>query len=770
MSDHRFSAGLNSQQQQAVAHGTGPLLILAGAGTGKTRVITQRIAALLDSGLARDPREILALTFTNKAAQEMRERTEALCGPSVRAATISTFHSACARWLRRYGRHAGLSASFSIYDDDDQVALIRTIAERLALPHDASAARSYRQRIDQAHNQALRVHEVHSAARGREGEVFAELYENYQTELRRNNATDFGDMLASVVHMLEDDDSLRASFRQLFPWVLVDEFQDTNVAQYRLLQQLCPSDGNLCAVGDDDQSIYRWRGASVENLQAFQADFACTTIALVQNYRSTSPILEAAHEVVHRLPTRMDKRLVTDRADGQPVSAFIGADDREECDFIARAIVRMRREQGLSWSDFAVFYRTNAQSRGFEERLRAAQVPHRVVGSTSFFDRREIKDIVAYLRLIANPRDDVAMRRVINTPPRGIGASTLHLIELHAAHSPGSGLIDALIELGSTPPPRTPKKTRSSLKQAADLFTRLRVLGGHARPDEIIEAVLQESEYETWVRDSDPDAGEDRLANLDELRNSARDYAEREPESSLTGFLEQVTLAADHAIADDDDPSWVSLMTVHAAKGLEFPIVFVSGLEEETFPLNRKGMATEAELEEERRLCYVAMTRARDQLVLSASMRRRTHGQVKWMQPSRFLLELGDERLTMVQESASGGVNWRERTHHASNAAGRIEEGVPHVVRPTFDEFDQRPWQERMASVPEAGIIFDDSHFPEESVASARGYVGRRAQHKLFGIGTVTDADPTGDHIRLTIDFPDAGTKKVVLKYVELLD
>jgi DNA helicase-2/ATP-dependent DNA helicase PcrA len=768
VSEHRFSAGLNSQQQQAVEHGTGPLLILAGAGTGKTRVITQRIASLLDRGLASEPREILALTFTNKAAQEMRERTEALCGPSVRKATISTFHSACARWLRRYGRHAKLTASFSIYDDDDQIALIRTIAERLALPHDASAARSYRQRIDQTHNQALRVHEVHTAARGREGEVFAELYENYQAELRRNNATDFGDMLASVVHMLQDDEQLKASFRAMYPWVLVDEFQDTNVAQYQLLQELCPPDGNLCAVGDDDQSIYRWRGASVENLQSFQDDFVCTTIALVQNYRSTSPILDAAHEVVHRLPSRMEKRLVTDRTDGQPVQVYIASDDREECEFIARAIARTRAEKHLSWSDFAVFYRTNAQSRGFEERLRAAQVPHRVIGSTSFFDRREIKDIVAYLRLIANPSDDVAMRRVINTPPRGIGASTLHIIDLHAAHRGGSGLVDALIDIGSAPPPRTPKRTRAALKTAAELFSRLRTLQNHARADEIIEAVLEESGYETWVRESDPDAGEDRLANLDELRNSAKEYGDREPQGTLSGFLEHVALAADQVIADDDDPSFVSLMTVHAAKGLEFPVVFVSGLEEETFPLNRKGMATEAELDEERRLCYVALTRARDQLVLSASMRRQVHGQIKWMQPSRFLIELGDERLVMLPDSASNRVNWRDRGGAATSSGGPADRTS--ARGPTFDEFDQRPWQERMASVPETGIVFDDSHFPEESVANARGYVGRRAQHRLFGIGNITDADPAGEHIRLTIDFPDVGTKKVVLKYVELLD
>jgi DNA helicase-2/ATP-dependent DNA helicase PcrA len=762
VSEYRFSAGLNHEQQAAVLHGSGPLLILAGAGTGKTRVITSRIASLIHDR-AVDPRQILALTFTNKAASEMKERAIALAGPGAAAATISTFHSACARWLRRYAGLVGRTSSFSIYDEDDQLAMIRTIAERLALPHDASAARSYRHRIEQAHNRALRVDEVQTAARGREGEVFASLFREYEVQLRQNNATDFGDLIASMVHLLQDQPHVRDLFRANYPWVMVDEFQDTNHAQFMLLRELCAADGNICAVGDDDQSIYRWRGASVENLRAFSDHFAGATVALVQNYRSTAPILKAAHDVVSRLPQRMDKTLRTDRTDGEPVGLFVGNDDREECTHVARTIASMRRAGERSWSDFAVFYRTNAQSRGFEESLRAAQVPYRVVGSTSFFDRREVRDVVAYLRLVANPRDDVALRRVINTPPRGIGASTLHQLELHAASRGTESLVMALTDLAGSSRTRIPKKTRAALSEAAVLFTRLCSMGPDAPVDAVMDAVLTETGYEAWMNGQESSDAEDRLANLDELRNAAREFCAREPSPSLTAFLEQVSLTAGPVELSDDDVSQVSLMTVHSSKGLEFPVVFATGLEEETFPLVRRGAVTDDELDEERRLCYVAMTRARDVLVLTAAMRRRVHGQIRWTQPSRFLVELGDAGLSMMQESAVRTVHWRD-------SSGRQQAAESSVARPVWDDMDQRPWQERDGAIPEAGIVFDDSHFPEHSVQVARGYVGRRARHALFGVGQVVEADPTGEHVRLTILFPDVGTKKVVLKYVELLD
>jgi DNA helicase-2/ATP-dependent DNA helicase PcrA len=774
-----LQAGLNPEQAAAVVHTSGPLLILAGAGTGKTRVITHRIASLVMRGLAA-PREVLALTFTNKAAAEMRDRTQVLIGHDAKFATISTFHSACARWLREYARYAELKPSFSIYDDEDQLSLVRVVAEAMNIPHDAAAARSYRQRIEQANNEAMRTVEVQSRARGRDGELFAELYTAYQAALIQANAVDFGSLVSTMVHLLEDNEEIRSQFRRRYRHVLVDEFQDTNRAQYRLLRQLAGDDSQIAAVGDDDQSIYRWRGATVENVRAFQSDYACTTIALEQNYRSTRPILDAAHTVVKHLSERLDKRLRTDRQDAEAVRVCILSDDREEADFVARSISRIRRERNLAWNDFAVFYRTNAQSRMFEERLRAEGVPYEVVGGTGFFERREIRDVLAYLRLTVNPTDDIAFRRVVNVPSRGVGTGTLRQIEVFAADHAHGSLRTALAEYVKAPLGKLPKKTRESLQRFHALLSTFAEAALHADAAQFIDMVLSETSYLTWLDETEPDTADDRRANVDELRNAARDYCDRAEDKSLIGFLEYSALRGSPE-EQQSDGTTVSLMTVHGSKGLEFPVVFATGLEDETFPLQRRQALTPEESDEERRLCYVAFTRARDLLTITACTRRRMHGQTRYTRPSAFLLNLSDEPVILLPESISIRIDWQGGGGGSGGGSASIGGTGPRLPaqRPGFDEFDQRPWQERAATaggsqivgeIPEAGIIFDDSHFPEASLQKARGYVGRRARHTIFGIGKVVDADPTGEHIRLTIDFPGAGIKKVVLKYVDLLD
>jgi DNA helicase-2/ATP-dependent DNA helicase PcrA len=783
--DASGAPALNEAQARAVTHGAGPLLILAGAGTGKTRVITHRIAHLVREGGV-DPASIVAMTFTNRAAREMRERTEGLIGARAQALQMGTFHSICARWLRSLAPRVGLRPSFSIYDDDDQLALIRVVAEAQNLPHDQAAARSYRQRIDQARNEGLRTHDVATRARGREGELFARLFAAWEEALLRANACDFGALIQHMVTILEDDDALRTRWQARFPWVLVDEFQDTNVAQYRLLAALCPRDGNVTVVGDDDQSIYRWRGASVENVRRFHDDFQATTVALELNYRSRPVILQAAHEVVRHLPQRMDKSLRASRPEAGPLQVCVCTDDREEAEFVARELLRVRTDEGLAWRDCAVFYRTNAQSRSLEEQLRALSIPHEVVGGTSFYERREIRDVLAWLRIATNPDDDVALRRIVQAPPRGIGTGTLREWDvLREQHRLPSLRAVVARQAGSTGA-RGGKKKQGATVAFDALLQTLETLVHQGEPAALVlDAVLRETGYETWLATSEPLEAEDRQRNLDELRAAAEDHDRAHPGSGVPGLLENLALRA-HETPEASEAAAaagaVTLMTVHAAKGLEFPAVWVTGLEEEVFPLMRRGQTTDAELEEERRLCYVALTRAMDRLTLTAAMRRRLYGQTRWMDPSRFLLELQPLSPTVVPASVSDRLDWRSSGRSATPARTPPDafSQVAPVIRRRGGaaqpdaEWDQRPAHERGGGsdpvVPEQGIVFDDSHFPAESVAHARRFVGRRARHNSFGVGTVVDADPTGTHVRLTIDFPGVGERRVVLRYVELLD
>lgn len=764
---------LNPAQRAAVVATDGPLLILAGAGTGKTRVITWRIAHLLASGQAL-PSEILAVTFTNRAARELKERVAHLAGPDAAQIHVSTFHSACARWLRREGRPVGLGPSFSVLDTDDQLALIRQVAEDLHLPADATTARSYAERIDAAHQAALRIHEVHETSTGRAAETFAELFEAYERTLTRIQACDFGSLIARMVHLLEDEPRVRERFHARYRHVMVDEFQDTDPAQYRLLRALAPLGGNVAVVGDDDQSIYGWRGATVANVRAFRDDYDATVVALEQNYRSTRTILEAAHAVVLRLPDRMEKKLRTDRDDDRPITVHVAIDDREEAEWVARSIEEARAARGLRWQEIAVFYRANAQSRVIEERLRARGLPYTITGGVSFYERREVRDVLAWLRILANPSDDVAFRRIVQAPPRGIGRTTLQQLESARRDGHATTLRDALAR-HATFVRKPAARTRDALTALHTLLASLDTIARSAPANEVIEAVLQETGYLTWLGEQKDDDVEDRVRNLDDLRVSAREFATSLPSATLVDFLESVTLRAHQE--DDPEAGAIQLMTVHAAKGLEFDTVFVTGLEDRQFPNLRRGATMEdADLEEERRLWYVAVTRARTQLVLSAAMRRRLYGQTRPADPSPFLLELNEAWTTISRESASASADWRR-------SRGGWESGESRAPRRAgdaragsgWDPLDQRAgWEEpawdALPVVPEEGVVFDDSYYPEDSVRSARSLVGRSARHKLFGTGRILDADPVGPRVRLTIEFPAVGTKKVVADYVEILD
>ncbi|TVR02360.1 MAG: hypothetical protein EA398_07850 [Deltaproteobacteria bacterium] len=746
---------LNPMQAAAVAHRDGPLLVLAGAGSGKTRVITHRIAALLKSGVP--AHSLLALTFTNKAAREMRSRAQRLAGSSLDGATLSTFHSVCARWLRAEGSRLGLTRAMTIVDDEDQLQILRRLTRTMALPHDSGTLRHYRQRIDEWRHDGASPAQAVERAIGREAEEEARLYQRYEDTLRASNSVDFGGLIAWTLHLLEHEDDLREQFRERYRYVMVDEFQDTDVAQYRLLRALVPDDGNITVVGDDDQSIYGWRGASVENVGRFTEDYRDVCIVkLEQNYRSSPQILETAHAVVESLPDRMPKRLFTTRSDGPRVRLFIGRNDREEAEWVAGEIHRLRREHGLSFDDMAVFYRTNAQSRVLEERLRAAGTDHRIIGGVSFYERREVRDVLAYLQLAVNPLDDNAFFRVVNTPSRGVGRTTIELLD-QARRGEGLSLLAALGPFEAAPPSRLNRRTREGLRQFRDTMAALQMAAHEGRVDEALDVLLVETGYlETLAASRDPDA-EDRIRNVEELRHAAVEFAMHAP-SGATGvvdFLESITLrgAADTVLEDGGE---VQLMTVHMAKGLEFPVVFVTGLEDGRFPLRSRLRPTDED--EERRLFYVAVTRAREHLILTAAAERRLHGQTRPAPLSPFVSLLPDDQVEAVPGSARPGSAPGTHTHGRRSAA--------------WDEFDQRPAPERIADpvrqVPVEGIVFDDRHYPEERVADAQRLVGRSARHRLFGTGTVTGADPSGSRIRLTIDFPGVGEKRVILDYVEL--
>lgn len=755
---------LNPRQREAVAHLDGPLLILAGAGSGKTRVITHRIAALVARGTS--PSSILALTFTNKAAREMRERAERLAPRPLHGTLLCTFHAFCARWLRRHGHALGLDGALSIYDDDDQTQLLRRLVQARTLPHDRESLRGWRDAVEGYRRRALTPAEAMHEAVGRDAEERASLFAAYEEALRGANAVDFGGLIAWTVQLLEQNEALRAATRERFGRILVDEFQDTDAAQYRLLKALCPPDGHIAVVGDDDQSIYGWRGASVENIHRFQADFpGARVIALEENYRSTPEILDAAHAIVAPLPERMPKRLFTDRGPGEKVRLFVGRTDREEADYVAQEVHRLVREEGRSLSDMAVFYRTNAQSRVLEERLRATGTAHALVGGVSFYARREVKDLLAYLRLAVNPRDDEAFLRVVNTPSRGIGEATLRALD-ESRRRHGLSLLGALAAFEAAPPTRLNQRTREGLRVFRDVMATLERLQASATADELLRVVLAETHYldALTARSTPEDA--DRVLNVQELCRAAEEFVPPEDALSPTAaFLEATIL---RAAADDvlDAPGAVQLMTVHMSKGLEFPIVFVTGLEDGRFPLaGRAGTAIDEA--EERRLFYVAATRARDRLFLTAAAERRLHGQVRRSALSPFVQELPQETLVVDPQS------WQSGHAEGGDGAFRSRDDRPARQPPhAWDEFDQRPAAERLGAavaVPPDGVLFDERYYPTDADRTAAALVGRRARHKLFGTGTITAADLTGPRTRVTIAFPDVGDKSVILDYVEVL-
>ena len=612
--------------------GDGPLLLLAGAGSGKTRVLTHRVARLIEDGVS--PWSILAITFTNKAAREMKERVHALVGVAAEDVWVSTFHSCCARILRRDIEKIGYQRSFTIYDDDDQMSIIKALCKAQNVDEKILPPRDIKRCISDAKNRLLTPQEWLKESDDRNARKIAAVYTAYDQALKDANALDFDDLIFKTIVLLSQHPPVLEYYKNHFRHILVDEYQDTNLAQYELIHLLVGENNNICVVGDDDQSIYAWRGADVRNILEFEKDFpGCRVIKLEQNYRSTGNILACANQVIAHNAGRKEKALWTEAEDGEKIHLYRAQDERDEAVWIGRQVAAWQKE-GHSIGDAAVLYRANSQSRALEEAFVNLGIPYRVYGGLKFYDRMEVRDLIAYLRVLYNPTDDRAFHRIINTPRRGIGDTTIAALEAYAAAEHTSLLMAVMScdELGLS------ARARSAVKGLADVLDRLMVLTETVPVDELLKAVLEETNYEAQYAGKKDEDSENRLQNIEELKNAVAEYLHRDPEGTLGGFLENVSLVTD-VDSMDSAAQALTLMTLHSAKGLEFGLVFLSGMEEGVFPTSR-ALYDPDKMEEERRLCYVGITRAEKRLCLSWAQTRALYGSRETSMRSRFIEEM----------------------------------------------------------------------------------------------------------------------------------
>jgi len=732
---------LNPQQREAVEHTEGPVLILAGAGSGKTRAITYRIAYLI-SEKSIGPESILAVTFTNKAADQMKDRVAALLSETLETwPHISTFHSFCVRVLRRSIDKLGYSRDFSIYDEDDQARVVKTVVNELGISDQVTSPRSVLSRISYAKNRGITPEDLYRQAADPTSEKLATVFERYERKLRDSNALDFDDLLLKTVELFYAAHDVCEQYNQAFRYVLVDEYQDTNRIQYQLIRQLTLAQQNLCAVGDEDQSIYRWRGADIQNILSFEKDFPQTRIIrLEKNYRSTQVILDAATAVVSRNVARKGKTLWTDRTGGAKLGLFEASDADEEALYIAAEVQRTLAadEQG----SIAVLYRTNAQSRMFEEALRRSGIDYRLVGGFSFYARAEVRDLLAYARLATNLRDAASFLRIVNVPPRGIGDTTL--VALGESARRGKISLWEALEQQLAAKLLSPRALRA-LETFYTLIRELVVAREQLTLSGFFRELLDRTRYLEMLRAENTPEAEGRIENLQELVNAAAEAEERS--ESLAEFVDHAALVSD---ADDfDERARVTLMTLHSAKGLEFSTVFLAGLEEGLFP-HKLSLEDDAGIEEERRLCYVGMTRAKDRLVMSWARERRSFAREAFegTRPSRFLREVPAE----LVDAVSGGMfGTKPRTawENAVNSAGDVDRFLR-----------ERGRQPRKLG---GGL-----RLGAPARGSGRWKLGTRVRHPKFGLGTILDCEGEGEETKLTVSFPGYGQKKFVERFASL--
>jgi len=720
---------LNAQQRAAVEHPGGPVIVFAGAGSGKTRVITSRIVRLLREGLP--PTRILAVTFTNKAAREMRERVERQAGSSASGMWIGTFHAICAKMLRIDGRAIGIDPNFVVYDDSDQLSLIREIFKAKNLDDRSLQPRAILNEISNAKEKLLTPEAYAETVAGFVEKIAAEVYKDYNARLRKANALDFDDLLYLAVRLLQQREDVRSKYQERFRQILVDEYQDVNLAQYEFVKLLAEGHQNVMVVGDDDQSIYAWRGADVRLIWRFHQDYPkVETIKLEQNYRSTKNILAAAHGVIEKNRSRASKKLWTDNADGAPITLLQVGTEQEEAMTVAESISRDVAGGRRTYRDFAVLYRTNAQSRVLEEAFLTLRIPHVLVGGQRFYERKEVKDLLSYLRLTWNPADDASVRRVLNVPARGIGDGSMAEID-RVASARSVTLLEALAdqELQSA----LPKKAAGGVRAFLDALTAAREISEAGPVTPVLRHLLSASGYVDALREEHTEEARGRLENLQELLNVTAQYDETaEDGPSLGSFLESVALVADIDSIDDSGAA-VTLMTLHSAKGLEFPVVYLIGMEEGVFPHSR-SMTSDTELEEERRLCYVGMTRAKEELHLFHAQRRSLYGQPNFNRRSRFLDDVPSDLIV-----TPGG----------------------HPMMPPVP---------RQVMADRTGAYRTLESAPMREKAALRGptwkppfEVGQHVRHAKFGIGVVVACNPLKEDSEVTVAFPGVvGIKKLV--------
>jgi DNA helicase-2/ATP-dependent DNA helicase PcrA len=744
---------LNPAQKEAVLHKGGPLLILAGAGSGKTRVITFRIAELLRRGVW--PERILAVTFTNKAAGEMRDRLEKLTGGRGRGMWVGTFHATCARLLRMYAEKVGLGRDFVIFDDNDQRTLVARVLKDLGIADRFATPRAMLSAIDGAKNRgegpdAFQGHDYFS-------DLVARVYPVYQERLERANGVDFGDLLLKTMRLCRDGD-VGKRLADRFDHVLVDEFQDTNRVQYDLVNHLSSRTKNLCVVGDDDQSIYSWRGADVRNILDFDRDHPGThVVKLEQNYRSTQLILDAANAVIARNLERKQKRLFTEEGEGELILYHTAEDERAEAQFVVRVIQKLTIEEDRAPSDFAVFYRTHAQSRALEEALLGADLPYRVIGGIRFYDRAEVKDLLAYLRVLANPADEVSLERIINKPTRGIGEATYERV-VARARAESITVWQAMEAIGQTGDGEIGAAARKKLAGFVDMMNELRdeFIRHDGGLGALADAVLERTQYVERLAADGSHESQERIENLLELTGSIKDYegdvtAREGVPPTVHDYLEQVSLVA----PADAEQKGVTLMTVHAAKGLEFPVVFVTGLEDGVFPSLRNGEDEDA-LAEERRLAYVAITRAEERLFLTNARHRRLFGQeARPFVESRFLADIPDHCIARPVSQPKPRPAWMDRGGDAGERRGWGEARE----QPSYSRRVER--DEGIAVEYEPDVSYDD--------VESTFRLGQRVRHPKFGEGEVRGFTGSGSDLKLTVYFPKVGPKTIVARFVELL-
>ena len=736
-----FLGQLNPVQQEAVKAANGPIMIIAGAGSGKTRVLTYRIAYLVDCGVP--PHQILALTFTNKAANEMKSRIIKLVGEKANAIWMGTFHSIFARILRKEAEALGYSRSFTIYDSDDSLQLIKRVMERLNLSKDQFNANAVRARVSTAKNQLITPQQYSEMAKELFDEKVALIYEGYQKQLLQNNSMDFDDLLVNPIRLFQKKPDLLERYQYRFKFILVDEFQDTNHAQYVVTKQLSARQKNICVVGDDAQSIYSFRGADIRNILDFSKDFAdCQTFRLEQNYRSTKTILAAADRLIHCNREQIHKKLWTSNEQGEAVTAVECSDDRDEGREIVDLIQMEITEKKLDLKDFAVLYRTNAQSRSLEDALRRNGIPYTIVGGIRFYERKEIKDVLAYLRVIVNPKDEESLNRIINYPPRGIGETSLNRLQSFAL-SQGIGLYDALKKLEKVSD--LPDRGKKSLSEFVEFIEKHRTMRSEISMSEFVRSLVDELGILTIFKEERTNESMARWENVQELLSAISEFAALHPDGTLEQFLEEVSLVSD-IDSYEGTRNVVTLMTLHSSKGLEFPVIVIAGIEEGLLPFYSSAIEN-SDLEEERRLFYVGITRAEKKLYLTHARMRYRFGEPAYLNQSRFLAEIGTENIA------------ERRSKSLENLAGVRANGTRRVTdRPTVERIVEEGHYHR-------DYLPDYESESQESVDLRQGAI---VKHEMFGRGKVVAISGKGDARKAVVQFDDFGLKSLMVKFARL--